>query len=629
VQFSPDGQLVAAIGRSSGGLDIWRVSDGVLVRNIPGVIQSLAFSPDGQWIATSGLHGGDFPDDDTIEIYRVADGSLVHKISGTGSVSKLLFTPDGLGLMAAGSDPNQDSTNGYLDSTGTIRFWRLSDWSLVKTYDQTTGTGVSAIAISSDSRSFAYANGVTVNLARVPDLVEACSFTITPVAAGAACQGESGTVNVIASAACSWKAVSRVNWIRIDSGSTGTGNGSVHYTVASNGCNAVPGSALIQEGLVIVAEQTFNIQQQLATGPGPFPSPSPTPIPSPSPTPTPMPSPAVPEIRGRIVNSSGAPIDGAVVVLNGAQSRKTITDASGNYHFDNLSAGESYVVSPTRANYTFSPSNRAVGQMSNTVQADFAAGSSGNSVNPIDTPEYFVRQQYLDILRREPDEDGFNYWSNQLLACGNDSNCIRSQRLTIAAAFFIEQEAQQTGAFVFDVYSGALGRAPNLTEYQADRQQVVGGDTLDAAKTAWAQNFVQRGDFIDRYQGATTAETFVDRLLNTVQSSGLDLSGERSNLIDVYNLSNDVKNSRAAALRSLADNQAFKQWEYNKAFVLTEYFAYLRRDADTNGYNFWVGVLNNGDPGNYRGMVCSFVTAEEYQQRFGTVVSYSNGDCGP
>jgi hypothetical protein len=51
-----------------------------------------------------------------------------------------------------------------------------------------------------------------------------------------------------------------------------------------------------------------------------------------------------------------------------------------------------------------------------------------------------------------------------------------------------------------------------------------------------------------------------------------------------------------------------------------------RRDRD--GYNFWLNVMNNGEPGNYRGMVCAFITSAEYQRRFSVVVSHSNGECG-
>ena len=78
----------------------------------------------------------------------------------------------------------------------------------------------------------------------------------------------------------------------------------------------------------------------------------------------------------------------------------------------------------------------------------------------------------------------------------------------------------------------------------------------------------------------------------------------------------------------MADNTCVEAAEYNAAFVLTEYFGYLRRDPEPEGYDFWLNVLNNGEPGNYRGMVCSFITSTEYQQRFSSVVTHSNAECG-
>jgi hypothetical protein len=80
-------------------------------------------------------------------------------------------------------------------------------------------------------------------------------------------------------------------------------------------------------------------------------------------------------------------------------------------------------------------------------------------------------------------------------------------------------------------------------------------------------------------------------------------------------------------LLELIESQSFKEREYNAAFVLMQYFGYLRRDPDQHGYEFWLNVLNNKEPGNYRGMVCSFITSSEYQHRFGKVATRSNADC--
>jgi len=74
-------------------------------------------------------------------------------------------------------------------------------------------------------------------------------------------------------------------------------------------------------------------------------------------------------------------------------------------------------VTPSRANYSFNPFNRSFSQISNSTEAVFTGVMQGDHANPVDTPEYFVRQQYVDVLGREPDEAGFNYWSDQILAC--------------------------------------------------------------------------------------------------------------------------------------------------------------------------------------------------------------------
>jgi hypothetical protein len=59
-----------------------------------------------------------------------------------------------------------------------------------------------------------------------------------------------------------------------------------------------------------------------------------------------------------------------------------------------------------------------------------------------------------------------------------------------------------------------------------------------------------------------------------------------------------------------------------------EYFGYLRRDQDQDGYDFWLDVLNNREPGNLRGMACAFLTSTEYQQRFSYIVTHHNAECG-
>jgi hypothetical protein len=78
------------------------------------------------------------------------------------------------------------------------------------------------------------------------------------------------------------------------------------------------------------------------------------------------------------------------------------------------------------------------------------------------------------------------------------------------------------------------------------------------------------------------------------------------------------------------NNRAFIDEEYNRAFVATQYFGYLRRDSDIGGFLFWLDQVNGGplrDVAKQHAMVCSFVTSDEYQQRFSSVVTHSNVEC--
>jgi hypothetical protein len=334
-------------------------------------------------------------------------------------------------------------------------------------------------------------------------------------------------------------------------------------------------------------------------------------------------------IGGTINDAVGAPVSGVIVTLSGTESRAAITDSNGHYGFNNVETNGFYSVTPSLVNYHFSPDSRSFSLVGNKTDATFTAAPDATIVaNAIDTSEYFVRQHYLDFLGREPEAGGFNYWSEQVNSCNGDADCVRTRRIDVSAAFFMSQEFKDTGSFVYRLYKGALGRQLRYSEFAADRAQVVGGPNIEASKTAFADTFVQRAEFADKYQGQTTAEGFVDALLQTMNdSAGVNLSGERAALISRYHEGGSMNASRALVVRQLVDNDSFSSAVYNQSFVTMQYFGYLRRTPEVEGYNFWLNVMNN-DPANYRGMVCSFITSAEYQRRFSSVVSHSNAECG-
>jgi hypothetical protein len=81
--------------------------------------------------------------------------------------------------------------------------------------------------------------------------------------------------------------------------------------------------------------------------------------------------------------------------------------------------------------------------------------------------------------------------------------------------------------------------------------------------------------------------------------------------------------TRADVLMKVAENSAFEQAERNRAFVLMQYFGYLRRDPnaapDNNyaGYLFWLDKLDSfGGDFIQAEMVKAFLQSAEYRRRF-------------
>ena len=104
-----------------------------------------------------------------------------------------------------------------------------------------------------------------------------------------------------------------------------------------------------------------------------------------------------------------------------------------------------------------------------------AAPTPTPSLNPLENADFFVSQHYRDFLDREPDAAGLSYWSGVITGCGADTNCIRRNRISVSAAFFVEAEFQRTGSFVYRLYKGGLARRPTFQEFNTDRGQVVEG----------------------------------------------------------------------------------------------------------------------------------------------------------
>jgi Carboxypeptidase regulatory-like domain/Domain of unknown function (DUF4214) len=327
-------------------------------------------------------------------------------------------------------------------------------------------------------------------------------------------------------------------------------------------------------------------------------------------------------VSGRISDQNGASVAGAVVNLSGSQNRKTITDSAGNYRFESVETTGFYTVAPSLLGYHFSPENRSFSLLGNKTDALFTATrDAAVSGNVIDTAEYFVRQHYVDFLGREPDESGFNFWSDQMLSCGSDTSCLEQKRINVSAAYFLSIEFQETGGLVDALYRASYGRRPLYAEFMPDAQNVARGvivgqsnwsQLLTENKQAFVEAWIQRPAFVSTY-GSLGDDKYVDALIS---HTGVSFSqSERDALVS--SLSNGAL-TRAAVLQRIAEDERFVAAKLNETFVMMEYFGYLRRDPDESGYQFWLNKLRQFN-GNFvqAEMVKAFISSAEYRQRFG------------
>ncbi|HEX7723757.1 MAG TPA: DUF4214 domain-containing protein, partial [Pyrinomonadaceae bacterium] len=353
-------------------------------------------------------------------------------------------------------------------------------------------------------------------------------------------------------------------------------------------------------------------------------------------------------------DASGA--SGCGVISGAASSRCDYIATSGTLNFAAGQASQTITIPITYDSYTEGAETFTV-TLSSPVGLNAGLGSQSTITitindsgfagpNQIDTAGFFVRQHYVDFLNREPDASGLAFWNNQMTNCG--ASDLTVCRINVSGAFFLSIEFQQTGYLVERIYKTAFGDATGtsttggshtlrvpvirLNQFLPDTQRIGQGvvvnvgnwqQQLDDNKNAFTEEFVRRSSFLTALPLSLTPAQFVDALNGNAKdnSNAMPLSvAERDNLVNA--LTNGTM-SRAQVLRAVAEDADLANSEKNRAFVLMQYFGYLRRnpndpqDSDYGGYEFWLGKLNaaNGDFVAAE-MVKAFITADEYRHRF-------------
>ncbi|MBD2100197.1 NB-ARC domain-containing protein [Leptolyngbya sp. FACHB-261] len=137
IAFSPDGELLAT-GDAEGGVRVWQVATGKPLSTFgehTGWVWSVAFSPDGRLLASCG-------EDQTVRLWDVSSGQCLQTLHGhQSSVWSVAFSPDGR-TLASGSDEC------------SVSLWQVSSGRCLRTLQGHTGR-VLSVAFSPDGQTLA------------------------------------------------------------------------------------------------------------------------------------------------------------------------------------------------------------------------------------------------------------------------------------------------------------------------------------------------------------------------------------------------------------------------------------------------------------------------------------------
>ena len=266
--------------------------------------------------------------------------------------------------------------------------------------------------------------------------------------------------------------------------------------------------------------------------------------------------------------------------------------------------------------------------------------------SPIDSPDFFIGQQYRDFLNREGEADGLQFYLDLLNRCSpTDAECIRYLRSVVSGNFFRSPEFQRKGNYVMFLYMVSIGQRPVTAEelptkndptlndrpsYQEFVTDLASVSTpnddpalTEQKKNDLVNNWMTRSQIVSIYGGLSNAQ-FVQKLI--------DVSGVTpANQNWVGDLNGGTK-TRAQVLRLFAESPEVDAKFNKQSFVTMEYFGYLRRKPeDCHDPANWGGtdpnqcgfifhnqrfLLSTDEPFIQNIIVRGFIESPEYRGRF-------------
>lgn len=213
---------------------------------------------------------------------------------------------------------------------------------------------------------------------------------------------------------------------------------------------------------------------------------------------------------------------------------------------------------------------------------------------------FFVRQLYLDFLNREPDPDGLAYWVSQL-------NAGSMSRAQVTYEYFRSYEFQNNGAYLGRLYAGILFRRAEYEGFMFWLNELNSGRRT---KLEILEAFIVSPEFQEKFGGNLTNQEFVRRLYLNILEREPDQAGS-----DFWTATLDSgEMTRPEVAFQFIESPEFIAKTENNIFVQLEYMGLLRREAEDDGFDFWVSQFEQGR--SKLDLIQGFIFSEEYRLRF-------------
>jgi subtilisin family serine protease len=258
--------------------------------------------------------------------------------------------------------------------------------------------------------------------------------------------------------------------------------------------------------------------------------------------------------------------------------------------------------------------------------------------NPVESHRFFIWNQYVDFLNREPDNGGMLFYVNIINGCLVDQECIKNTRGALSANFFRSPEFGGRGGYIANLFNIVYGQRPKIPAELNDASKVerphfnefitdlqfISAPTdpeVNLRKSQLAAAWLLRPEVLAILPNSMSNQAFVEKLEST---AGVPLA----NKVALINSLNGGSQTRAQVLRTVAESPEVTNKFTLQNFVTMQYIGHLRREPEdchgspdpaNCGYIFHYNRFGPGlDPHLVENLITrGFIESPEYRRRFG------------